>query len=198
MAISAHVQDVVTTYLRRHAEEQPLLQPLLDRIAAGQNVTDRNQFEGHITTSGIVINDAGDVLLVHHLASGHWIQPGGHVEDTDTTLGQAVRREIAEETGVTGLEPFADDAPDWGRGGVPTLRYSGFPGTRQRDKRVILNASDPSSGRAVGRVRFGEDAVDGGDRLGAVTTTLERPRGGHHAPRTGLPPSGPWRPRTAR
>ncbi|MFF1678416.1 NUDIX hydrolase [Streptomyces sp. NPDC058256] len=106
-----HLRDVVTAYLRRHPEEQPLLKPLLDRIAAGHDVTDRGQFDGHITTSGVVINDADDVLLILHLASGRWIQPGGHPEVTDATLGEAVLREIAEETGVTALEPFGDDIP---------------------------------------------------------------------------------------
>ncbi|WP_369228489.1 NUDIX domain-containing protein (plasmid) [Streptomyces sp. R39] len=106
-----HLQDLVTAYLRRHPDEQPLLQPLLDRIAAGHDVTDRSQFDGHITTSGVVINDADDVLLIHHLASGRWLQPGGHLEDTDATLGEAVRREIAEETGIAALEPYGDDTP---------------------------------------------------------------------------------------
>ncbi|MFI9548026.1 NUDIX hydrolase [Streptomyces sp. NPDC052016] len=106
-----HLQDLVTGYLRGHPDEQPLLPPLLDRLAAGDNVTDRQQFDGHVTTSGIVINDADDVLLIHHLASGRWIQPGGHLESSDRTLGEAVRREIAEETGVTGLETFGDGTP---------------------------------------------------------------------------------------
>ncbi|MBC7267730.1 NUDIX domain-containing protein [Streptomyces albogriseolus] len=112
MAIPApHLRDVVTAYVSRHPEEQALLQPLLDRIGAGCNVTDRGQFDGHITTSGVVINDADDVLLIHHLVSGRWIQPGGHLAQTDATLDQAVRREIAEETGVTDLEPYGDDIP---------------------------------------------------------------------------------------
>lgn len=118
-------------YLGRHPEGQPLLQPLLDRIAAGHDVTDRGQFDGHITTSGVVINDADDVLLILHLASGRWIRPGGHPEVTDATLDETVRREIAEETGVTALEPFGDDTPDWGRGSVPTLQYSGARCSRQ-------------------------------------------------------------------
>ncbi|WP_329580590.1 NUDIX hydrolase [Streptomyces sp. NBC_01361] len=107
-----YLHDVVTAYLRRHPEEQPLLQPLLDRLAAGHNVTDRRQFDGHVTTSGVVINDADEVLLICHLASGgRWFQPGGHTEESDDTLDEAVRREIAEETGVTGLKPYSDGTP---------------------------------------------------------------------------------------
>ncbi|MFI0220296.1 hypothetical protein [Streptomyces lydicus] len=63
-----HLQDLVTAYLHGHPDEQPLLQPLLGRLAAGANVIDRRAFDGHVTTSGVVINDAEDVLLIHHLA----------------------------------------------------------------------------------------------------------------------------------
>ncbi|MFI6277900.1 NUDIX hydrolase [Streptomyces sp. NPDC050988] len=64
-----------------------------------------------MTTSGVVVNDADEVLLVHHRASGLRIQPGGHCEPSDSTLSDAVRREIAEETGVTELEPCCGGAP---------------------------------------------------------------------------------------
>ncbi|MFE6939697.1 NUDIX domain-containing protein [Streptomyces chartreusis] len=106
-----HVREIVTGYLRRHPAEQPLLQPLLDGIAADHNVTDRDQFDGHITTSGVVLNADDDVLLVYHLDSGRWIPPCGRSQDTDDTLGEAVRRQIAEETGVTALDPVGDEMP---------------------------------------------------------------------------------------
>ncbi|MEU0108294.1 NUDIX domain-containing protein [Streptomyces sp. NPDC006251] len=108
---ASHIHQVVTAYLRRHPGEQALLQPLLDRIAVGHDVTRRTDYEGHVTTSGVVVNDADEVLLVHHRASGRRIQPGGHGEPHDRTLPDAVRREIAEETGVTDLEPCCGGEP---------------------------------------------------------------------------------------
>lgn len=92
---ASHIQDVVTAYLCRHPEERELLQPLLDRIDAGHDLTRRTEFAGHVTTSGVVVNDADEVLLIHHRASGRRIQPG-HCEPSDSTLSDAVRREIAE------------------------------------------------------------------------------------------------------
>lgn len=54
----------------------------------------------HLTASMVVIDpDTASVLLVHHLATGCWVFPGGHV-DPDETPGEAAVREVLEETGV--------------------------------------------------------------------------------------------------
>ncbi|MDF3303175.1 NUDIX hydrolase [Streptomyces tropicalis] len=112
MAISGpHIHDTVIAYLQRRPAELEVLQPLLDRLAGGVDVTDRSDFAGHVTTSGVVVNDADEVLLIHHKASGRRIQPGGHCELSDRTLIAAVRREIAEETGITALEPLCGGEP---------------------------------------------------------------------------------------
>lgn len=69
---ASHRRAVMSAHLRRHLDEQALLQPLLDRIGpgVGQSVTVRGQFEGRLVTpSGVVINHAGDdVLRIPQLA----------------------------------------------------------------------------------------------------------------------------------
>ncbi len=62
---------------------------------------------GHFTASGFVAapNGAG-LLLVHHEKIGRWLQPGGHIEPTDATIEEAVRREVGEESGLTELDSF--------------------------------------------------------------------------------------------
>lgn len=54
----------------------------------------------HLTASMVVIDPAtAAVLLVHHLATGRWLFPGGHV-DPDETPAEAALREVHEETGI--------------------------------------------------------------------------------------------------
>lgn len=54
----------------------------------------------HLTASMVVIDPGpGVVLLIHHIATGLWMFPGGHV-DPDETPGEAAVREVFEETGV--------------------------------------------------------------------------------------------------
>jgi 8-oxo-dGTP pyrophosphatase MutT (NUDIX family) len=69
---------------------------------------ERSHFEpGHFTASAFVLSpDRRDVVLIHHKKLGIWVQPGGHVEPTDTDLMGAARREVLEEVGLGELEPF--------------------------------------------------------------------------------------------
>jgi 8-oxo-dGTP pyrophosphatase MutT (NUDIX family) len=70
---------------------------------------DRRAFAtGHVTTSGLVLSPDGErVLLVFHPRLRRWLQPGGHLEASDSDIATAARREVREETGV-GLDDGAD------------------------------------------------------------------------------------------
>jgi 8-oxo-dGTP pyrophosphatase MutT (NUDIX family) len=86
---------------------------LLARHAAGDALDDRRTLPGHVTTSAIVLDRAGEhVLLVFHRALGRWLQPGGHWEaDPDfpvadpasSPLAASAAREVREETGIASL-----------------------------------------------------------------------------------------------
>lgn len=58
----------------------------------------------HLTTSCAVFDATGrQVLLTLHAKARAWLQLGGHVEPTDTSLLQAVQREVLEESGIDGV-----------------------------------------------------------------------------------------------
>lgn len=53
-----------------------------------------------VSVAGIVVNDAGQVLVIRRRDNGHWQPPGGVLE-LDETFENGVRREILEETGIS-------------------------------------------------------------------------------------------------
>ena len=69
-------------------------------VLAGADPFSRDSFEpGHFTVGAFAVND-GAVMMVHHRRLGIWLEPGGHVDPTDTTLESAAARELEEETGI--------------------------------------------------------------------------------------------------
>ena len=54
------------------------------------------------TSCGVVLVNIDSVLLLQY-PQGHWDLPKGHVEDTDDDYIATVRRELAEETGITDI-----------------------------------------------------------------------------------------------
>lgn len=82
-------------------EHLDLLQAQLD---AEENIIDRKNFTGHVTASGLVLNEKDEVLLIFHNIFRQYQQPGGHVDATDRSLLDAALREVIEEVGLTILE----------------------------------------------------------------------------------------------
>lgn len=93
----------------REAEFAKRMQVLL----SGPAPFDRTLYQpGHFTASAFVLSPENDsVLLVLHKKLGLWLQPGGHIEPTDSSVVQAAEREVAEEVGLSGLELIEPHAP---------------------------------------------------------------------------------------
>lgn len=115
-AFAAELARVVAAYRATIADASDDLALLLERMAAGDALDSRRTFPGHLTTSAIVLDPSGrDVLLVHHRATGRWLQPGGHWEAAEAFVASA-RREAEEETGLGGLALLGWHGP---HGGLP-------------------------------------------------------------------------------
>jgi 8-oxo-dGTP pyrophosphatase MutT (NUDIX family) len=113
----------VREFLRAHPEDAHL----------------RSQLEGHLTGSGFVLDAARTrVLLLHHGRLHRWLQPGGHGEG-EIDPQEIALREIAEETGLTGLVPLGDGLFDVDVHPIPARK--GEPAHLHLDLRYLFVAS---------------------------------------------------------
>jgi coenzyme F420-0:L-glutamate ligase len=98
-------------------------------LAARPDATRRACVPGHVTASTLLLDSEGRrVLLTLHPRVGAWLQLGGHLEDTDSSLVAAAAREAAEESGIAGivLDPLPvnlDVHPITCSLGLPTRHY---------------------------------------------------------------------------
>ena len=53
-----------------------------------------------VSVAGIVVNEAGEVLVIRRRDNGHWEPPGGVLELAET-FEEGVAREVQEETGIS-------------------------------------------------------------------------------------------------
>ena len=64
-----------------------------------------NTEPGHFTASGFVRTRGFEhICLIFHPRFQKWIQPGGHLDETDEHILEAAKREVEEETGLGNIE----------------------------------------------------------------------------------------------
>ncbi len=72
---------------------------MLRLLAELEEPTSRDQARAHFTASAFVVDlHCERVCLVEHVKLGRLLQPGGHIEPTDSSLEAAALREAIEET----------------------------------------------------------------------------------------------------
>jgi|JI8StandDraft_1071087.scaffolds.fasta_scaffold41263_5 8-oxo-dGTP pyrophosphatase MutT (NUDIX family) len=106
MSKSIQLYNDVVSFETGYSEELVFKQRVLDLLQQlGDEAFSRQHFEpGHITASGFIVNkDATKMLLVQHTKLNLWLQPGGHLDEGETTYAACVR-EVAEETFLKDIE----------------------------------------------------------------------------------------------
>lgn len=95
-------KELYDEYIANHAEDTDSLKLLTEQLGqSNQDITSRKNFVGHVTASAFVINKfTRQVLLLQHKSLGKLLQPGGHIDEEDSSPLGATLREVEEETGL--------------------------------------------------------------------------------------------------
>ncbi len=83
---------------------------ILDFVAHHpETVLTRENQVAHLTSSGLIMNEKLDkILMVHHNIYKTWTWTGGHTDGNGDFLEVAIKEAI-EETGVKVIKPFSDE-----------------------------------------------------------------------------------------
>jgi len=93
--------SVLTNWSSDDEMQLALRHAYLDFLSEHANGVVRECRVGHITASALVMDErATSVLLTLHPKVGRWLQLGGHLEPTDSSVQAAALREAVEESGL--------------------------------------------------------------------------------------------------
>ena len=98
---------ILNNYLLLFPEEQQRQSTLINYLNQhkDEELTDWNNFDGHIVAGGFIYAKEEDKFLVlYHNDLKMFLYPGGHVDNNDINPLTASKREILEETGLKNLE----------------------------------------------------------------------------------------------
>jgi 8-oxo-dGTP pyrophosphatase MutT (NUDIX family) len=95
------LRSVLEAHVPADAKETADRSAMLAFLAALPAPFSAEQRKAHFTASALVVDaDRTRTCLVLHRKLGLWLQPGGHVEPADESVGLAALREVREETGL--------------------------------------------------------------------------------------------------
>jgi 8-oxo-dGTP pyrophosphatase MutT (NUDIX family) len=105
MSLRASALDDLVAWQPADPRQRALRAAFITHLEARADGLARTCAPAHVTASAAIVDPVRRrLLLVLHRKVGRWLQPGGHCESTDPTLGSAALREATEESGVPGLQ----------------------------------------------------------------------------------------------
>ena len=99
--------DIINKYLKIFPEEQDRQSKIIDylNIHNNEEITDWNNFDGHIVAGGFIYaREEKKFLVLYHKDLNRYLYPGGHTDSSDINTLETAKREIKEETGLINLE----------------------------------------------------------------------------------------------
>jgi 8-oxo-dGTP pyrophosphatase MutT (NUDIX family) len=134
--------------------ERASLARIREFVARSPDAFSRSNAEGHITASAVVAAPQTPAfLLVWHRKLGRWLQPGGHLEENDTSVFAAALREAREETGIEAFGlPSNDRILDVDVHPIPA--HGADPAHFHYDIRYLLTAPGPDPAPRDGETRW--------------------------------------------
>lgn len=103
------ILEKIEKYQSDYPEDKDAAQRLYKFIASTDLAFHRENLEGHVTGSCLIISpDKQKVLLTHHKKLNKWIQLGGHSDGDENTLNVSMR-EAEEESGISDLSFVSKD-----------------------------------------------------------------------------------------
>lgn len=128
-------------------EEKHRLDTILFIEQHAANWWQRNTLDGHVTAAAWVLNaERTHALLLHHAKLNRWLQPGGHLDDTDESCAHGALREAIEESGIATLSLVNTTLFDVDAHSIPERKTDRItePTHFHYDVRYLIMANDTS------------------------------------------------------
>jgi 8-oxo-dGTP pyrophosphatase MutT (NUDIX family) len=143
--MSANLSALLAAYRAATPEEEKDLGRALE-IAGGGDPYGRSSAL-HVTVSALIVHPpTRRVLLRWHARQQAWLQVGGHADPGETDPVAIALREAREETGLTDLVPWPDEALHHVVV-VPVAAGKGEPAHEHADIRFVLATGTPDDVR---------------------------------------------------
>ena len=105
-----HFIETIKNYIPKCDQEKHDREIILDYIKDYEfNILTRENRIAHMTSSGLILNETLDkILMVHHNIYQTWAWTGGHADGNSDLLEVAISEGL-EETGIEFLEPLSTE-----------------------------------------------------------------------------------------